>query len=68
MRAKDVMSNTVISVQPDAKMLQAARQMLQHQSAVCPWSTRAERSSAFFLRVISSSVARPGPNANVHMA
>ena len=36
MKAKDVMSNTVISVQPDATMLQAARQMLQHHISGLP--------------------------------
>lgn len=36
MRAKDVMSSTVISVQPDATMLQAARQMLQHHISGLP--------------------------------
>jgi CBS domain-containing protein len=36
MKAKDVMSSTVISVQPDATILQAARQMLQHHISGLP--------------------------------
>jgi len=36
MKAKDVMTNTVISVQPDATILQAARQMLQHHISGLP--------------------------------
>jgi CBS domain-containing protein len=36
MKAKDVMTSTVISVQPDATILQAARQMLQHRISGLP--------------------------------
>jgi CBS-domain-containing membrane protein len=36
MKAKDVMTTTVISVQPDATILQAARQMLQHHISGLP--------------------------------
>jgi CBS-domain-containing membrane protein len=36
MKAKDVMTSTVISVQPDATILQAARQMLQHHISGLP--------------------------------
>jgi CBS domain-containing protein len=36
MKAKEVMSSTVISVQPDATILQAARQMLQHHISGLP--------------------------------
>lgn len=36
MKAKDVMTSTVISVQPDATILQAARQMLQHHVSGLP--------------------------------
>src|SRR4249920_3705459 len=36
MKAKDVMTSTVISVQPNATILQAARQMLQHHISGLP--------------------------------
>jgi CBS domain-containing protein len=36
MKAKDVMTSTVISVEPDATILQAARQMLQHHISGLP--------------------------------
>jgi CBS domain-containing protein len=36
MQAKDVMTSTVISVQPDVTVLQAARQMLQHHISGLP--------------------------------
>ena len=36
MKARDVMTSTVISVQPDATILQAARQMLQHHISGLP--------------------------------
>ena len=36
MKAKDVMTSTVISVRPDATILQAARQMLQHHVSGLP--------------------------------
>lgn len=36
MKAKDVMTSTVISVQPDTTILQAARQMLQHHVSGLP--------------------------------
>jgi len=36
MKAKDVMTSTVVSVQPNATVLQAARQMLQHHISGLP--------------------------------
>ena len=36
MKARDVMTSTVISVQPSATILQAARQMLQHHISGLP--------------------------------
>ena len=40
MKAKDVMTSTVISVQPNATILQAARQMLQHHISGLPVITQ----------------------------
>lgn len=42
MKARDVMTSTVISVQPNATILQAARQMLQHHISGLPVIDRGE--------------------------
>jgi CBS-domain-containing membrane protein len=63
MKAKDVMTSTVISVQPDATILQAARQMLQHHISGLPVIDKSGRivgilSEGDFLRRRETQTAR----------
>ena len=46
MKAKDIMTRTVVSIDQDATVLQAARLMLQHHIAGCRWSTKTAPGSA----------------------
>ena len=65
MNAKDVMSRNVISIAPDATVLQAARLMLQHHISGLPVIDGAATWSAFCRRAISSAARKLAPNGGV---
>ena len=62
MKAEDVMTREVISIAPDATVLQAARLMLQHHISGLPVIDKVAIWSACCRKAISCAAARPRPN------
>ena len=65
MKAKDVMTERVITVAPDASIVEALQAMLQNRISGLPVVDRAAISSASSPKAISCAGPRPEPSAGV---
>ena len=63
MKANDVMTRTVVSIDQDATVLQAARLMLQNQISGLPVVDKRARWSACCRKATSCAAAKPTPSA-----